>query len=175
MENKKEVEIPSKEEEQEYLTDVEFLEAADSKPKITKDTAMIDFRKMLIAWKVLKKAIRKARSGKKNKDKREEYEEAKEILIHAIQDGQLIIEGNSSSGLKMIHKLLDPPSGYSELVYKGIPKLVDLRKLDTFTDDEGMGQMQALAAAMSGKAIAELAVLSAADIDVIGALFYFFV
>ena len=173
MENEKpvKVEIPS----DEYLTDIDFLEAADTKPKVSKDTAMIDLRKMLIAWKVLKKAIRKAKSGKRNQAKRDEYEESKEILVNAIQDGTLIVDGNSSSGLKLIHKLLDPPPGYAELIYKRIPKLVDLRKMDTFTDDEGMGQLQALAAAMSGKAIAELAVLSAADIDVIGALFYFFV
>lgn len=172
--------IPSKSDvesspDDEFLTSIEFLEAGEEEPKITEEMAQIELKKMLKGWKVLRKAIKKGKSGKKNKANRDEFEESWDQVLNAIMYGQLVINGDPIRGITITHKLLDPPGGYDELHYKRIPKLVDLRKIDEFTDQESIAQTQALAAAMSGKATAELVGLSAADLDVLGALAYFFV
>lgn len=145
----------------------------------TRDFAVLEFARVLKNWKVLKKALRKAES--KNKEEKEGYQSAKELIITAIMDGVLMIEKDTRTGLHVRHILtvsIENAKGETiidELIYRKVPKIVDLRKMDEFEDQESIAKTQALAAALSGRDTKELANLSSADLDMMGALFYFFV
>lgn len=166
----------------EAVSDDEFFDSLlsdDSTPKVCREVARSDFGRTLKAWKVLKKARRKAKSN--NKEEKEAFESAKDLVIESIMDGTLVIENDTRTGVKIIHNLSVPITGVkgdvvlNALIYRKVPTLVDLRKMDEFEDKESIAKTQALAAAMSGKTTKELANLSGADLDVIGALFLFFV
>jgi hypothetical protein len=153
-----------------FDTDLEFLQAKLPEPKVTEEMAKTELRKMLVGWNILKKA------GKRNAANRLEFEDNWSTLVESIMDGTLTVDHDTVTGIKVTHYLSTPiGNGTEALEYRRIPKLVDLRKMDGFTEQESMAQMQAIAAALSGKAVAEMAGMSAADIDIIGALFYFFV
>ncbi len=168
---------------EENLQDEEFFESLlddeDRKPLVCREVARNDFGRILKTWKVLKKALRKARSN--DKEIKETYESAKDLIIESIMDGTLVVENDTRTGCKMIHNLAQPIANMKgevlldKLIYRKVPKLVDLRKMDEFEDKEAIAKTQALAAAMSGKATKELANMSSADLDILGALFVFFV
>jgi hypothetical protein len=167
----------------ETMQDEEFFESLlsdeDRKPRVARNVAREEFGRLLKNWKVLKKALRKAKA--KDIDIRESYEGAKELIVSSIMDGTLEIHKNNSQGYKIRHNLLQPIQSVSGeilheyLEYSKVPKVVDLRKMDEFDDNANIAKTQALAAALCGKSTAELAQLSSADLDVIGALFLFFV
>jgi hypothetical protein len=156
------------------LSDIDYFEAELGAPKVDRQTAIADFRRFIVGWKLTKKALKKARSGKRNKERREEYQESHDTIINAIMYGNLVIASQNGK-VVMEHHLHEPCGSHDILTYSKIPKVVDLRKMDEFGEDQNFAQLQALAAAMSGKAVPELGKLSASDIDIIGAIFYFFV
>jgi hypothetical protein len=164
----------------EFLQDEEYFATFldDSKPRVSHDFAREEFARVLQNWKVLKKTLRKAKS--KNKEEKEEYEGAKNLVIESIMDGTLEVMKNGS-GYVIKHNLEEPiratngDIALAALEYKRAPKLVQLRKMDEFEDKEKMAKAQALAAALSRRSTPELANLSSVDLDVIAALMYFFV
>lgn len=167
----------------EMMQDEDFFESLlsneEQKPKVARSVARDEFGRLLQNWKVLKKALRKSKA--KDKEEREAYEGAKELILSSIMDGTIEIHKNGSHGYKIKHNLLQPiksASGeitHAFLEYTKVPKVVDLRKMDEFDENASIAKTQALAAALCGKSTPELAQLSSADLDVIGALFLFFV
>lgn len=169
-------------EDPDKVSDDEFFDsllADDTTPRVCREIARSDFGRVLKSWKVLKKARRKSQSN--DKEEKATYENARDLMIGSIMDGTLIIENDTRTGVRIIHNLTVPITGVKgdvvldSLIYRKVPTLVDLRKMDEFEEKETIAKTQALAAAMSGRSTKELSNLSGADLDVIGALFVFFV
>jgi hypothetical protein len=159
-----------------------FLGAFDDETepeKVSRDVARDDFLRVLRLWKCAKKV--KKRLHSKDKEIREGVEENLEFVLDAIQDGSLVVEKAGPFGVKLVHKLNVPLKSISgevlldQLEYKRVPRVVDLRKMDQFDEKEQVAKLQALAAAMSGRDVNELANLSGTDVDVLGAMITFFV
>ena len=89
----------------EFDTDLEFLQEELPAPKVTRDMAKSELRKMLVGWNILKKAVKKGKAGKRNAANRLEFEDNWDTLIESIMDGTLTIDHDTVTGIKVTHNL----------------------------------------------------------------------
>lgn len=143
--------------------------------KVTREVALADFKRFLVDRNLLKKTVRKAEG---DDDTRENFESAKEILLRCIMDGSIVVTDDKPC--KLIHNLIEPIKGsdgsvlHETLEYGFVPSIIQLRKLDSFGDNESMGKTQALLSAMTNKSVKELGKVASTDLDVVAAVAFFF-
>ena len=152
-------------------SDVEFL-FSEVPDKVSRDVALMDFRKWLFGWGLEKKAKQKFTSS--SKEMREQANLAKEAIVSAIQAGLLRLEKQATGKFMLVQTLHETAGNLSELEYKRIPKLKDMLAMDGIdTKLEGNAATIGLMVALTGNNKEILSNLSEADVALGGAVFFF--